>query len=117
MENFFDLFSGSVNCWPSVSGGESYVNIEYEASKAFELQNVIIQIPLPALRDPPTVNQVDGEWRFVQLFNKMCLLPTFIIGKWSSKCTTTAFLAVNGIFLFVLSDMTLGGPSWSGLLC
>ncbi|CAK9204770.1 unnamed protein product [Sphagnum troendelagicum] len=54
----------SINCWPSVSGGESYVNIEYEASKAFELQNVIIQIPLPALRDPPTVNQVDGEWRY-----------------------------------------------------
>jgi hypothetical protein len=57
-------FYGSVNCWPSVSGGESYVNIEYEASKAFELQNVIIEIPLPALRDPPTVNQVDGEWRY-----------------------------------------------------
>ncbi|KAH9533560.1 hypothetical protein CY35_18G059000 [Sphagnum magellanicum] len=54
----------SINCWPSVSGGESYVNIEYEASKAFELQNVIIEIPLPALRDPPTVNQVDGEWRY-----------------------------------------------------
>jgi hypothetical protein len=117
MEKFFALFSGSVNCWPSVSGGESYVNIEYEASKAFELQNVIIQIPLPALRDPPTVNQVDGEWRFVELFIQICLLPTFIIEKWSSKCTTTAFLAVNGIFLFVLSDMTLGGPSWSGLLC
>jgi hypothetical protein len=49
-----------------VSGGESYVNIEYEASKAFELQNVIIEIPLPALRDPPTVNQVDGEWRLAQ---------------------------------------------------
>ncbi|KAH9567505.1 hypothetical protein CY35_03G030500 [Sphagnum magellanicum] len=54
----------SINCWPSVSGGESYVNIEYEASRAFELQNIIIQIPLPALRDPPTVNQVDGEWRY-----------------------------------------------------
>jgi hypothetical protein len=62
----FDWVCGSVNCWPSVSGGESYVNIEYEASKAFELQNVIIEIPLPALRDPPTVNQVDGEWRLVQ---------------------------------------------------
>jgi hypothetical protein len=39
------------------------VNIEYEASKSFELQNVIIHIPLPALRDVPMVNQVDGEWR------------------------------------------------------
>jgi len=54
----------SINCWPSVSGGESYVNIEYEASKSFELQNVIIHIPLPALRDVPMVNQVDGEWRY-----------------------------------------------------
>ncbi|BBN04461.1 coatomer subunit delta [Marchantia polymorpha subsp. ruderalis] len=53
-----------INCWPSVSGGESFVNIEYEASKAFDLQNVVIQIPLPALRDAPTVNQADGEWRY-----------------------------------------------------
>jgi hypothetical protein len=54
----------NINCWPSVSGGESYVNIEYEASRAFDLQNTVIQIPLPALRDVPTVNQVDGEWRY-----------------------------------------------------
>jgi hypothetical protein len=54
----------SINCWPSVSGGESFVNIEYEASKAFELQNVVIHIPLPALHDVPAVNQVDGEWRY-----------------------------------------------------
>ncbi|KAH9324377.1 hypothetical protein KI387_004555, partial [Taxus chinensis] len=54
----------SINCWPSISGGETYVNIEYEASKMFDLQNVVISIPLPALRDPPTVNQVDGDWRF-----------------------------------------------------
>lgn len=54
----------SINCWPSISGGETFVNIEYEASKMFELQNVVISIPLPALRDPPTVNQVDGDWRY-----------------------------------------------------
>jgi hypothetical protein len=54
----------SINCWPSVSGGESFVNIEYEASQAFDLQNVLILIPLPALHDVPTVNQVDGEWRY-----------------------------------------------------
>lgn len=61
------LFFCTVNCWPSLSGGESYVNIEYEASRAFELQNVVIHIPLPAIRDVPTVNQVDGEWRSVNL--------------------------------------------------
>lgn len=54
----------SINCWPSVSSGETYVNIEYEASEVFDLQNVVISIPLPALRDPPTVNQVDGDWRY-----------------------------------------------------
>uniref|UniRef100_A0A0C9SB79 Coatomer subunit delta n=1 Tax=Wollemia nobilis TaxID=56998 RepID=A0A0C9SB79_9CONI len=54
----------SINCWPSVSSGETYVNIEYEASRAFDLHNVVISIPLPALRDPPTVNQVDGDWRY-----------------------------------------------------
>ncbi|EFJ26392.1 hypothetical protein SELMODRAFT_172790 [Selaginella moellendorffii] len=54
----------NINCWPSISGGETYVSIEYEASQRFELQNVKITIPLPALRDPPTVNQVDGEWRY-----------------------------------------------------
>eukprot|EP00249_Psilotum_nudum_P021248 c28034_g1_i1 orf=296-1861(+) len=54
----------SINCWPSISGRESFVNIEYEASKAFELQNVFISIPLPAIRESPTVNQVDGDWRF-----------------------------------------------------
>ncbi|URD74182.1 DEAD-box ATP-dependent RNA helicase [Musa troglodytarum] len=43
----------TVNCWPSVSGGETCVNIEYEASDMFDLQNVIVSIPLPALREPP----------------------------------------------------------------
>lgn len=48
----------TINCWPSVSGGESYVNIEYEATAAFDLQKVCIAIPLPALAHAPQVNQV-----------------------------------------------------------
>eukprot|EP00798_Chlamydomonas_sp_ICE-L_P013531 gene13531-19401_t len=36
----------TINCWPSVSGGQSYVNIEYESTSAFDLQNI------------------DGDWRF-----------------------------------------------------
>ena len=48
----------SINCWPSVSGGESYVNIEYESSAPFDLQNVVIEIPLPALSHAPRVTQV-----------------------------------------------------------
>ncbi|MCO5549127.1 hypothetical protein L7F22_002593 [Adiantum nelumboides] len=54
----------NINCWPSVSRNECLVNIEYEASRAFELKNVIVSIPLPALRESPTVNQVDGDWRY-----------------------------------------------------
>ena len=48
----------TINCWPSVSGGESYVNIEYESTVAFDLQNVVITIPLPALAHAPRVTQV-----------------------------------------------------------
>ncbi|XP_077210003.1 coatomer subunit delta-like isoform X2 [Tasmannia lanceolata] len=54
----------TINCWPSVSGNETYVNIEYESSGMFDLQNVVISVPLPALRDPPNVQQIDGEWRY-----------------------------------------------------
>nr|GEV73195.1 coatomer subunit delta-like [Tanacetum cinerariifolium] len=54
----------TINCWPSVSGNETYVSIEYEASSLFDLQNVVISVPLPALRDAPNVKQIDGEWRF-----------------------------------------------------
>ncbi|KAK3037704.1 hypothetical protein RJ639_031075 [Escallonia herrerae] len=54
----------TINCWPSVSGNETYVNIEYEASSIFDLQNVVISVPLPALREAPSVKQIDGEWRY-----------------------------------------------------
>lgn len=54
----------SINCWPSVSGGDTYVNIEYEASETFDLQNVVISIPLPALRESPVLKDYDGEPRY-----------------------------------------------------
>eukprot|EP00270_Netrium_digitus_P007855 TRINITY_DN2308_c0_g1_i2.p1 TRINITY_DN2308_c0_g1~~TRINITY_DN2308_c0_g1_i2.p1 ORF type:complete len:519 (+),score=137.39 TRINITY_DN2308_c0_g1_i2:127-1683(+) len=54
----------SINCWPSVSGADTYVNIEYEASRKFDLQNVQIVIPLPALREGPTLKDYDGEPRY-----------------------------------------------------
>ncbi|XP_076935065.1 coatomer subunit delta-like [Bidens hawaiensis] len=54
----------TINCWPSVSGNETYVSMEYEASSMFDLQNVVISVPLPALREAPNVRQIDGEWRF-----------------------------------------------------
>jgi len=54
----------SINCWPSVSGNETFVSIEYEASSMFDLRNVVIAVPLPALREAPSVRQIDGEWRY-----------------------------------------------------
>ncbi|KAK8567772.1 hypothetical protein V6N12_006345 [Hibiscus sabdariffa] len=54
----------TINCWPSVSGNETYVSIEYEASVMFDLRNVVISVPLPALREAPNVRQIDGEWRY-----------------------------------------------------
>ena len=54
----------TINCWPSVSGGQSYVNIEYECTAPFDLHNVAIVIPVPALASPPQVNQIDGDYQY-----------------------------------------------------
>ncbi|KAJ8572645.1 hypothetical protein K7X08_009156 [Anisodus acutangulus] len=54
----------TINCWPSVSGSETYVNIEYETPAQIDLQNVVISVPLPALREAPNVQEIDGEWRY-----------------------------------------------------
>lgn len=48
----------SINCWPSTSGGDSYVNIEYECTLTSDLLDVTIAIPLPPLSSGPRVNQV-----------------------------------------------------------
>lgn len=29
----------------------------------FDLRDVMISVPLPSLREAPSVNQIDGEWR------------------------------------------------------
>ncbi|XP_058737971.1 coatomer subunit delta-like [Vicia villosa] len=54
----------TINCWPSSSGNETYVSIEYEASSMFDLRNVVVSVPLPALREAPSVSQIDGEWKY-----------------------------------------------------
>lgn len=51
----------AINCWPSASGSESYVNIEYESGVDYDLQNVVIAIPLPHMSHAPTVNQASGK--------------------------------------------------------
>ncbi|KAI9126416.1 hypothetical protein K1719_002837 [Acacia pycnantha] len=64
-ESLVPLTSGQLLPFcPSVSGNETYVSIEYEASTMFELQNVVISVPLPALREAPNVRKIDGEWRY-----------------------------------------------------
>ncbi|CAH9079554.1 unnamed protein product [Cuscuta europaea] len=60
-ESFFPL---TITCWPSVSPKETYMTIEYETPANIDLQNVIISVPLPALRDVPNVKQINGDWRY-----------------------------------------------------
>lgn len=50
-----------INCWPSDSGGESVVNIEYELGAIKELRDVVITIPIGS-GNQPTVSQCDGEF-------------------------------------------------------
>lgn len=54
----------TINCWPSVSGNETSVSIEYEASTMFDLRNVVISVPIPPHREVPQIKQIDGDWRF-----------------------------------------------------
>ena len=44
----------TINCWPSASGGESFVNIEYECRAEFDLQQLLIAIPC---HQPPKITQ------------------------------------------------------------
>ena len=53
-----------ISCWPSISGGESFINIEYECSAPFDLHDVQIVVPVPALSSPPKVNQIDGDYQY-----------------------------------------------------
>ena len=50
-----DMVPLTINCWPSISGNESYVNIEYECQADFDLQNIVVAIPC---HQPPKINQV-----------------------------------------------------------
>lgn len=60
----------TLNCWPSPSGNETYVNMDYEASSKYELKNVCISIPLPGGKSP-TVNEVDGDWQYNARHNQL----------------------------------------------
>jgi len=51
----------AVTCWPSLSGGDAYVNLEYEARAAFDLRDVVIALPAAC---PPRVGAIDGSWSY-----------------------------------------------------
>lgn len=49
----------SINAWPSTSGSETYVTMEYDCKTHLELHDVTIAIPLPPLSSAPRVSQVN----------------------------------------------------------
>ncbi|VFQ59021.1 unnamed protein product [Cuscuta campestris] len=59
-----DLLPLTISCWPEISQKETSVSIEYETPANIDLQNVVISVPLPAMRDAPNVKQIDGDWRY-----------------------------------------------------
>lgn len=40
-----DLVPITVNCWPTPSASETFINIEYEAAAKYDLHNVVVAIP------------------------------------------------------------------------
>ncbi len=45
--NFFSYFFFKVNVWPSTSGNQTTVPVEFEKHCDFDLHDVDIQIPIP----------------------------------------------------------------------
>lgn len=52
-----DLVPITVNCWPTPSASETFINIEYEATAKYDLHNVVIAIP----GMPPTATRLEAE--------------------------------------------------------
>eukprot|EP00741_Cyanophora_paradoxa_P012376 tig00020610_g11958.t1 len=53
----------TINCWPSTTGGLTYVNLEYELLADIPLSEVQIAIPIPC-PEPPKVSQMEhGEYK------------------------------------------------------
>ncbi|XP_065845793.1 coatomer subunit delta-like [Oscarella lobularis] len=54
----------TINCWPSESGGNCEVNIEYELQvEDMELHDVTISVPVPTGVGAPVVESCDGEYK------------------------------------------------------
>ena len=81
----------TINCWPSASGADSYVNIEYESNASFDLQDIVIAIPLPALASSPKVNQVNSVAAGLQIEHN-----GFLILRWGTACFVDLLLVCPG---------------------
>ncbi|KAF8725363.1 hypothetical protein HU200_019876 [Digitaria exilis] len=64
-----------------VSGNETYVNIEYEASEMFDLHNVIISIPLPALREVLTQEILCWNGLLSLLISRTAVVPWNLLSQ------------------------------------
>jgi len=95
-----------INCWPTPSGSETFVNIEYEATDAFDLREVQIFIPV-GTSECPTVNSIEeGDYRFDG--RNGCLLWEIPLVDGSNRsgsmefvvpaCDTEAFFPIEASF-------------------
>lgn len=59
-----DIVPITVNCWPSESSNETYINVEYDAKDDIDLRRVKIIIPVPRSDNSkdnlPVVNSIDS---------------------------------------------------------
>ncbi|KAL2920902.1 Coatomer subunit delta, partial [Bienertia sinuspersici] len=88
----------TISCWPNVAGNVTDVSIEYEASSMYDLQNVIISVPLGSLRNAPNVERIDGEWSGTVEFSVPATDPsTFfpISVQFTAKNTFSGLKVVN----------------------
>lgn len=69
----------------------------------FDLHNIVISIPLPALREAPSVSQIDGEWKYVS--KPLCYLSlnTSVVSTSQEKSVQSKYAKS-----FITSNKPLG---------
>ena len=93
----------TINCWPSASGADSYVNIEYESNASFDLQDIVIAIPLPALASSPKVNQVSNTAARLQNWQSASYDCFGTQGAWLSYCLSAQRLSRQAVQLLMVA--------------
>ena len=55
----------TINCWPNENDGQCEVTIEYELKQEeLELNDVLIQIPIPSGVGGPVVGELTGDYHY-----------------------------------------------------